>query len=120
MDGPLEPPTRLDKEPEVLWGCTQPELFVLIGIGLACAIPIGLLFALVARYGLVSFGHLSIPLIGVLTYALVRLGAARLRQLKRGRPDHYYRLRMHFWLVGLGLVTARFITHSGPWRLGRS
>ena len=119
MDAPLEPPTRLDREPEILWGCTQPELFVLIGLGLALAAPVGLVFALVARYELVSFGHLSIPLIGVLTYFLVRLGAARLRQLKRGRPDHYYRLRLHFWLVRLHLAQPRFIRYSGPWRLGR-
>ena len=116
---PLEPPTSLDKEPAILWGCTQPELFVLIALALLLATPIGLLFALVAHIGLISFGHLSLPLVGVLTYALVRIGAAWLRQLKRGRPDHYYRLRLQFTLARWGLARSPFIHYSGPWGLGR-
>ena len=118
-DLPLEPPTRLDRDPEILWGCTQPELFLLIGLALLMTVPVGLLFAILAHIGQVSFGHLAIPLVGLSSYGVVRFGADRLRQLKRGRPDHYYRLRLHFWQVRLHLARSRFIDYSGPWQLGR-
>lgn len=116
---PLEPPTRLDREPAILWGCTQPELFALLALALLLAAPVGLVFAVVAHIGLISFGHLALPLVGVVTYALVRAGAARLRQLKRGRPDHYFRVRLQLALARLGLLSSPFLSYSGPWRLGR-
>ena len=119
MSTPLEPPRWLDHEPDVLWGCTQPELAAMLGAALTFAVPVSVLAALSARVGGVSLALLAVPLCAVLVYVLLRTMAAWVRQAKRGRPAGYYRLRWHRALAGAGLARSRYIEHDGYWRLGR-
>ena len=119
MDSPLEPPRWLDREPEVLWGCTQPELGVLLTLAVGIVTPVSVLFAVFGRVGEVSLALLAVPLSGALVYLLVRLGAWWIRLAKRGRPPGYYRLRWHLWLARQRLLRTPYILYHGPWRLGR-
>lgn len=114
LEGPLEPPTRLDREPPVLWGCTAPELLVLLVGSLLLTVPLGLALAL-----WLGAGFLALPGAGLATFMLVRLGAARLRDLKRGRPEQYYPHRLQKLAMRVGLLKLRYLDYSGPWRLGR-
>jgi len=112
---PLEPPTRLDREPPVLWGCTAPELVALLALGLLGWGPLVLGLASSAGYGFTT-----LPIVGLLTFVTVRLGAAQLRRVKRGRPEHEFQHRLLLLTMRWGLRRTTFIRASGPWSLGRS
>lgn len=112
---PLEPPTRLDREPPVLWGCTAPELVFLLALGLLGWGPLVFGLALSAGYGFAT-----LPVLGLLTFVTVRLGAAQLRLVKRGRPEHDFQHRLLLLTMRCGLRRTTFIRTSGPWSLGRT
>lgn len=113
MSLPLEPPVRLDREPAVMWGCTVPELTVLLILGAVLGIPVGIVT------GMGGAGFMGLPIAGLIVYLVVRFGATRLRALKRGRPDYYYQHRLQRTLVRFGLKKPWYIAYSGAWDVRR-
>lgn len=119
MTPPLEPPLWLDREPEIIWGCTQPEILMALLGGLLVTVPVGLLFALFAQFGTINLAYLAIPVSGFILYGLVRVFAVWVRLAKRGRPDYYYQVRWRLWRARYGLSKPVFMTRTGHWGLQR-
>lgn len=108
-------PDRLDRDPQVLWGCTSPELYALFALSFAFWGPLTLV--VVAPFGMwVSWCGLA-PLLTALTAAVA---ARRLRKGKRGKTEQQFRQELLLLKQRLGLIRPLFITRCGYWSLGRT
>ena len=108
------PPHHLEHQPEVLWGCSLPELYLLMGGALAFWLP--LLLTLGAFTGL---WLVAPPLAALLGMGSTWLGAKQIRWRKRGRPEQLLRQQNALWRQRWGLIPALFIQRGGPWSIGR-
>lgn len=109
------PPKHLSAEPQVLWGCTAPELYRLFLYAF-------LFWGLVTFFVIAAFGiwFIWFPLTGVLTFVSAWLGGKRLRRLKRGKPEQFFHQQTVLWMQRWGLRSQVFNRQSGPWSLGRT
>lgn len=106
---------RVNVEPPILNGMTVSEAQVIALAALAVFLLIGGLLFAVTRY------WQFLLLLGIFGPAVTLWFASLyLARIKRGRPDAYYKQRIHFWLAERGLVKQRYITHDGWWSLGRT
>ncbi|HRL52871.1 MAG: TIGR03750 family conjugal transfer protein [Pseudoxanthomonas sp.] len=106
---------RVNVEPPILNGMTVSEAQVIALTALAVFLLIGGLLFSVTRY------WQFLLLLGIFGPAVTLWFASLyLARIKRGRPDAYYKQRIHFWLAERGLVKHRYITHDGWWSLGRT
>lgn len=106
---------RVNVEPPILNGMTVSEAQVIALASLAVFVLIGgVLFAVTRRWQFLL-------LLGIFGPAVTLWFASLyLARIKRGRPDAYYKHRIHLWLAARGLAKPRYITHDGWWSLGRS
>lgn len=111
----LAPPHRLNADPPVLWGCTSPELARLFGLGFMLWGPICAVVVAAAGVWLLWFG--ITPLAATVT---AWMGAKRVRDAKRGKPDQFFRQRALLTQERLGFTRARLTQRSGPWSVGRT
>lgn len=106
---------RVNVEPPILNGMTVSEAQVIGAASLVVFLLVGgLLFAVTLRWQ-------SLLLLGIFgPVATLWFASLYLARIKRGRPDAYYRQRIHFWLAARGLAKPKYITHDGWWSLGRT
>jgi len=102
----------INTEPAVFLGCTTPELSALLCVSSLLCFP--LLGGLGLLLGNFSLGIGAAALGVLLCFAL---GARLLRHLKRGKPDHHFRLWCMAPLARLGLHRG-LVVRSGAWGAG--
>lgn len=108
------PPRRLNEDPQVMWGCTAPELKRLFVFGFAFWAPTCLGLVAVPGWWLAWFG--LAPLCTTLSAAAT---ARRVRAAKRGKPDQFFRQQATLWQQRWGLKRRVFLQRTGPWSIGR-
>ncbi len=106
---------RLNAEPPVFRGCTAGELGALFAIAGAIWTPVSVVIAYSAGYPVMGAGAAT-GLIAVSVF----VSATLFQRIKRGRPNGFYLLQIHFFLVRLGLRRNPFQRRSGNWDIGRS
>jgi len=106
---------RLNAEPAIFLGCTAGELGALFAAAGAVWTPVSVAIAYSIGYPVMGAGA-AIFLIAVSIYC----SALWFQRIKRGRPDGFYLLQIHFVLAGLRLRSDPFERGSGPWDLGRT
>lgn len=109
-------PERLNRDPAVLRGLTNDEMWVALAIGAALGVILG------APLAVATVSIATLPTCMFLCMAVVLLGGGKLmRRAKRARPETwlYRRLQWHLavhWNIGIG----QLILHSGPWTVRRT
>lgn len=109
-------PERLNRDPVVLRGLTNDEMWVALAVGAALGVILG------APLAVATVSIATLPTCMFLCMALVLLGGGKLlRRAKRARPETwlYRRLQWHLavhWDIGAD----RLILHSGPWTVRRT
>lgn len=104
-------PDRLNRRPVVFKGLTVNELFLLLGIGVATGIAIGVFLSVILGWDMVF-----IPILGLLFSPLfVWVGSRVLIRLKRGKPEGWLER-----VIELKTNSAYFITSDQRWSIKRS
>jgi len=109
-------PERLNRDPAVLRGLTNDEMWVALIVGAALGVIFG------APLAVATASIATLPTCMLLCMALVLLGGGKLlRRAKRARPETwlYRRLQWHL-AVHWGVGTHQLILHSGPWTVRRT
>ncbi|WP_409287300.1 TIGR03750 family conjugal transfer protein [Pseudomonas guariconensis] len=109
-------PERLNRDPAVLRGLTNDEMWVALVVGAALGVILG------APLAVATASIATLPTCMFLSMALVLLGGGKLlRRAKRARPETwlYRRLQWHL-AVHWGIRTHQLILHSGPWTVRRT
>lgn len=109
-------PERLNRDPTVLRGLTNDEMWVALGtgalLGLVLGVPLAIATASIA----------VVPTIMITSMALLLLaGGTLLRRAKRARPETWFYRKLEWilasrWRLGRGSL----ILHSGAWTVRRS
>ena len=108
-------PERLNRDPAVLRGLTNDEMWIALGAGAALGLIIGVPLAIVTASVAVAP---TAMIIGMAVTLLV--SATLLRRAKRARPETWlyrhlqWQLAVRWRIGGNGLVL-----HSGPWTVRR-
>ena len=109
-------PERLNRDPAVLRGLTNDEMWVALIIGAGLGVIFG------APLAVATASIATLPTCMLICMALVLLGGGKLlRRAKRARPETwlYRRLQWHL-AVHWGVGTHQLILHSGPWTVRRT
>ncbi|MDF2792407.1 TIGR03750 family conjugal transfer protein [Pseudomonas sp. SMSB3] len=109
-------PERLNRDPAVLRGLTNDEMWVALIVGAALGVILG------SPLAVATASIATLPTCMLLCMALVLLGGGKLlRRAKRARPETwlYRRLQWHL-AVHWGIGTHQLILHSGPWTVRRT
>ncbi|UFH29276.1 TIGR03750 family conjugal transfer protein [Pseudomonas sp. CIP-10] len=109
-------PERLNRDPAVLRGLTNDEMWVALIVGAGLGVILG------APLAVATASIATLPTCMFIWMALVLLGGGKLmRRAKRARPETwlYRRLQWHL-AVHWGIGTHQLILHSGPWTVRRT
>ncbi|WP_462402374.1 TIGR03750 family conjugal transfer protein [Pseudomonas sp. Marseille-QA0332] len=109
-------PERLNRDPAVLRGLTNDEMWVALVIGAGLGVILG------APLAVATAAIATLPTCIFICMALVLLcGGKLMRRAKRARPETwlYRRLQWHL-AVHWGIGTHHLILHSGPWTVRRT
>lgn len=117
LDGTLTfLPERLNRDPAVLRGLTNDEMWVALTVGATLGVILG------APLAVATASIATLPTCMFLGMALVLLGGGKLlRRAKRARPETWLYRRLQWQLaVHWGIGTSQLILHSGPWTVRRT
>lgn len=115
MSGQHARAERLNAEPPIFRGCTAGELAVIATLAGAVWTPVSIAIAYAIGYPVMGAGS------AIFLMALsVLVASTAFQRIKRGRPDGYYQLQIHFVLARLRLRSNPFKRESGPWDIGRT
>ncbi|UCM29440.1 TIGR03750 family conjugal transfer protein [Pseudomonas sp. PS1(2021)] len=117
LDGTLSfLPERLNRDPAVLRGLTNDEMWVALIAGAV----LGLILGAPLAVGTASIA--TLPTCMFLCMALVLLGGGKLlRRAKRARPETWLYRRLQWQLAAhWGIGSQYLILHSGPWAVRRT
>lgn len=109
-------PERLNRDPAVLRGLTNDEMWVALIVGAVLGVVLG------APLAAATASIATLPTCMFICMALVLLGGGKLlRRAKRARPETwlYRRLQWHLAVYG-GVGTHQLILYSGPWTVRRT
>ena len=109
-------PERLKRDPAVLRGLTNDEMWVALGTGAVIGLLLGVPLAIV----IASIAVAPTSMIGAMATVLF-FGGSLLRRAKRARPDTWLYRKLEWilasrWRLGRGSL----ILHSGAWTIRRS
>lgn len=109
-------PDRLNRDPVVLRGLTNDEMWVALGSGALIGLLLGILLAIASA----SIAMAPTAMIAGMATALF-VGGTLLRRAKRARPETWLYRRLEWslashWRLGRGGL----ILHSGNWTVRRS
>jgi conjugative transfer region protein (TIGR03750 family) len=109
-------PERLNRDPAVLRGLTNDEMWVALMVGAVLGLTLG------APLAVTTASIATLPTCIFLCMALVLLGGGKLlRRAKRARPETWLYRRLQWQLaVYWGIGNNRLILHSGPWTVRRT
>ncbi|QHB28870.1 hypothetical protein TCK1_3524 [Pseudomonas monteilii] len=109
-------PERLNRDPAVLRGLTNDEMWVALIVGAVLGLILG------GPLAVATVSIATLPTCMLLCMALVLLGGGKLlRQVKRARPETWLYRRLQWQLaVHWGIGTHTLILHSGPWTVRRT
>ncbi len=109
-------PERLNRDPAVLRGLTNDEMWVALGIGAILGLILGAPLAIVTA----SIAMLATCMIASMALVLL-LGGKLLRRAKRARPETWLYRRLQWDLARhWGIGSDRLILHAGPWTVRRT
>lgn len=110
-------PEKLNRDPIVLRGMTNDEMFMMAGLGAGLGLFLGLLAWLITGYI-----AMVVTVLALVCAAVIFFGSAILRRMKRGKPETWLYRRLQWQIakgtglsVGSGTVTVR----SGFWSVRR-
>ncbi|MDO1498470.1 TIGR03750 family conjugal transfer protein [Pseudomonas putida] len=109
-------PERLNRDPAVLRGLTNDEMWVALVVGAGLGVILG------APLAVATASIATLPTCMFICMALVLLGGGKLmRRAKRARPEIwlYRRLQWHL-AVHCGVGTHQLLLHSGLWTVRRT
>ncbi|PMY64875.1 MULTISPECIES: TIGR03750 family conjugal transfer protein [Pseudomonas] len=109
-------PERLNRDPAVLRGLTNDEMWVALGTGAVIGMVLGVPLAIATA----SIAVAPTGMIAGMT-VVVLVGGSLLRRAKRARPETWLYRRLEWmlamrWRLGRGSL----ILHSGAWTVRRS
>lgn len=109
-------PERLNRDPAVLRGLTNDEMWVALGVGAFIGLVLGVPLAIATS----SIAVAPTSMIAGMAVVLFAAGAL-LRRAKRARPETWLYRKLEWilasrWRLGLGSL----IFHSGAWTVRRS
>ncbi|WP_419709567.1 TIGR03750 family conjugal transfer protein [Pseudomonas sp. NFX224] len=109
-------PERLNRDPAVLRGLTNDEMWIALVVGAALGVIVG------APLAVATASIATLPTCMFMCMALVLLGGGTLlRRAKRARPETWLYRRLQWQLaVHWGIGTTHLIRHSGPWTVRRT
>lgn len=109
-------PERLNRDPAVLRGLTNDEMWIALIVGAVLGLILGAPLAVAAA------SIATLPTCMFLCMALVLLGGGKLlRRAKRARPETWLYRRLQWQLAEQwGIGTQTLILHSGPWTVRRT
>ncbi|APO83334.1 TIGR03750 family conjugal transfer protein [Pseudomonas sp. GD03817] len=109
-------PERLNRDPAVLRGLTNDEMWVALIVGAVLGVVLG------GPLAVATASIATLPTCLFLSMALVLLGGGKLlRRAKRARPETWLYRRLQWQLaVHWGIGTHQLILHSGPWTVRRT
>ncbi|MDH0645235.1 TIGR03750 family conjugal transfer protein [Pseudomonas sp. GD03858] len=109
-------PERLNRDPAVLRGLTNDEMWVALIVGAVLGVVLG------APLAVATASIATLPTCMFLCMALVLLGGGKLlRRAKRARPETWLYRRLQWQLAAQwGIGTQTLILHSGPWTVRRT
>ncbi|WP_409315175.1 TIGR03750 family conjugal transfer protein [Pseudomonas putida] len=109
-------PERLNRDPAVLRGLTNDEMWVALIVGAALGVILG------APLAVATASIATLPTCMFLCMALVLLGGGKLlRRAKRARPETWLYRRLQWHLAAhWGIGSHQLILHSGPWTVRRT
>ncbi|MGF6222603.1 TIGR03750 family conjugal transfer protein [Pseudomonas sp. YL-218 TE3947] len=111
-------PERLNRDPAVLRGLTNDEMWVALGTGAVIGLLLGAPLAIATATASVAV----VPTSMIASMALVLFaGGTLLRRAKRARPETWLYRKLEWvlasrWRLGRGVL----ILHSGAWTVRRS
>jgi len=107
----------IDVQPNLILGCSNSEIFSLVGIGFCIGLIIGLAF-----FSLLGFWYLAFPFSMLFTMMFSYYGAKKLGKTKEGRPTGYFdrlkSLKISKIKVAIGLSSS-LVFRNGYWRIRR-
>ncbi|MFA7943333.1 TIGR03750 family conjugal transfer protein [Pseudomonas brenneri] len=109
-------PERLNRDPAVLRGLTNDEMWVVLGVGALIGLVLGAPLAIAAA----SIAVVPTGMIAGMTVVLFA-GGTLMRRAKRARPETWLYRKLEWvlasrWRLGIGSL----ILHSGAWTVRRS
>ena len=109
-------PERLNRDPAVLRGLTNDEMWVVLGVGALIGLVLGAPLAIAAA----SIAVVPTGMIAGMTVVLFA-GGTLMRRAKRARPETWLYRKLEWvlasrWRLGRGSL----ILHSGVWTVRRS
>ena len=104
--------TRVNHEPASILGISSTELIVLL------MAAVGIMIAVVIVAILIGFSFFSPVVALVVGTVFVLIGARKLREVKRNRPDRYYLHRMRYAMSRF-VPQKDIVLRSGAWSVGR-
>ena len=109
-------PERLNRDPAVLRGLTNDEMWVVLGVGALIGLVLGAPLAIAAA----SIAVVPTGMIAGMTVVLFA-GGTLMRRAKRARPETWLYRKLEWvlasrWRLGRGSL----ILHSGAWTIRRS
>ena len=109
-------PERLNRDPAVLRGLTNDEMWVVLGVGALIGLVLGAPLAIAAA----SIAVVPTGMIAGMTVVLFA-GGTLMRRAKRARPETWLYRKLEWvlasrWRLGRGSL----ILHSGAWTVRRS
>lgn len=109
-------PERLNRDPTVLRGLTNDEMWVALGVGALVGLLLGVPLAIATASIAVA------PTSMIVSMAVVLLaGGTLLRRAKRARPETWLYRKLEWILVSRWcLKRGSLILHSGAWTVRRS
>lgn len=109
-------PERLNRDPAVLRGLTNDEMWVALGVGAFIGLVLGVPLA-IATSSIAVAPTSMIAGMAVVLFA----GGALLRRAKRARPETWLYRKLEWILASRGrLGPGSLILHSGAWTVRRS
>lgn len=109
-------PERLNRDPVVLRGLTNDEMWIALGIGAFLGALIGVPSAIVVS----SLAVAPTAMIAGMALVLM-LGGRLLRRTKRGRPDAWLYQWLVWWLASrCRIKRGNWVLRSGVWSVRRS
>lgn len=109
-------PERLNRDPAVLRGLTNDEMWVALGagalVGLVLGVPLAIATTSIAVAPTIMIGGMAVVLLA---------GGTLLRRAKRARPETWLYRKLEWILAShLRLGRGSLILHSGAWTVRRS
>ena len=109
-------PERLNRDPAVLRGLSNDEMWVALIVGAVLGMVLG------GPLAVATVSIATLPTCMFLCMALVLLGGGKLlRRAKRARPETWLYRRLQWQLAAhWGIGSQYLILHSGPWAVRRT